>query len=175
MTALRPRVAVRRMARFFRWSLHTPKPPDGQIGKKLSSPVVKNNPLSLSGKSSLQARPSRPDKRGDTRSSRPRGGMQWTLTMLLTRAPDADGEVVWSRRPDAGVKLAATSAGDGGKQARSPGRARSKPLKPLRGECRVFPGVTVVTNARVYYSTRAAAGAPGARHSLRPLIRGRDI
>jgi hypothetical protein len=31
-------------------------------------------------------------------------------------------------------------------------------------------GVTVVTNARVYYSTRAAAGAPGARHSLRPLF-----
>jgi hypothetical protein len=29
---------------------------------------------------------------------------------------------------------------DGGKQARSPGRARRKPLKPLRGECRVFPG-----------------------------------
>jgi hypothetical protein len=26
--------------------------------------------------------------------------------------------------------------GDGGKQARSPGRARRKPLKPLRGECR---------------------------------------
>ena len=32
------------------------------------------------------------------------------------------------------------------------------------------PGVTVVTNARVYYTTRAAAGAPGARHSLRPLF-----
>jgi len=30
--------------------------------------------------------------------------------------------------------------------------------------------VTVVTNARVYYTTRAAAGASGARHSLRPLI-----
>jgi hypothetical protein len=29
--------------------------------------------------------------------------------------------------------------GDGGKKARSPGRARRKPLKPLRGECRVFP------------------------------------
>jgi hypothetical protein len=29
-------------------------------------------------------------------------------------------------------------------------------------------GVTVVTNARVYYTTRAAAGASGARHSLRP-------
>src|SRR5258707_6061600 len=37
------------------------------------------------------------------------------------------------------------------------------------------PGVTVVTNARVYYTTRAAAGASGARHSLRPLIfRGRE-
>jgi hypothetical protein len=31
-------------------------------------------------------------------------------------------------------------------------------------------GVTVVTNARVYYTPRAAAGASGARHSLRPLI-----
>jgi hypothetical protein len=30
--------------------------------------------------------------------------------------------------------------------------------------------VTVVTNARVYYTPRAAAGAPGARHSLRPLF-----
>jgi hypothetical protein len=29
--------------------------------------------------------------------------------------------------------------------------------------------VTVVTNARVYYTPRAAAGASGARHSLRPL------
>src|ERR1700688_159844 len=62
------------------------------------------------------------------------------------------------------------SAGDGGKKARSPGRARRKPLKPLRGECRAFSGVTVVTNARVYYTPRAAAGASGARHSLRPLI-----
>src|ERR1700688_3884256 len=61
------------------------------------------------------------------------------------------------------------SAGDGGKKARSPGRARRKPLKPLRGECRAFSGVTVVTNARVYYTPRAAAGASGARHSLRPL------
>ena len=31
-------------------------------------------------------------------------------------------------------------------------------------------GVTVVTNARVYYSTRAAAGASSARHSLCPLL-----
>src|SRR3981189_1314438 len=31
------------------------------------------------------------------------------------------------------------SADDGGKKARSPGRARRKPLKPLRRECRVNP------------------------------------
>src|SRR5882757_9958310 len=48
------------------------------------------------------------------------------------------------------------TADDGGKQARSPGRARRKPLKPLRGECRAFSGVTVVTNARAFYTTRAA-------------------
>src|SRR5436190_10653874 len=31
------------------------------------------------------------------------------------------------------------------RRIRSPGRARNKPLKPLRGECRVISGVTVVT------------------------------
>ena len=43
--------------------------------------------------------------------------------------------------PDAGAKLAKTLtrlAGDGGKRARSPGRARSKPLKPSRRECRTI-------------------------------------
>jgi hypothetical protein len=42
---------------------------------------------------------------------------------------------------------------------------------------RGMPGVsavTVVTNARVYYTPRAAAGAPSARHSLRPLSLGRS-
>jgi len=49
----------------------------------------------------------------------------------------ADGEVVWSWRPDAGVKFCGVVStrpgpgcichpqGDGGKKARSPGRARS--------------------------------------------------
>ena len=68
--------------------------------------------------------------------------------------------------------MAEQSADDGGKQARSPGRARRKPLKPLRGECRAFSGVTVVTNARAFYTTRAAADASGARHSLRPPLSG---
>jgi hypothetical protein len=58
---------------------------------------------------------------------------------------------------------------DGDKKARSPGRARNKLLKPSRAGMPGDPGATVVTNARAYYSTRAAAGATGTRHSPRPL------
>jgi hypothetical protein len=43
----------------------------------------------------------------------------------LTGEPDADGKIVWSWRPDAGVKVAERSANDGGKRARTPGRART--------------------------------------------------
>jgi hypothetical protein len=39
------------------------------------------------------------------------------------------------------------AACDGGKQARSPRRARRKPLKPLRREGRTAPAVSVVTNS----------------------------
>jgi hypothetical protein len=52
--------------------------------------------------------------------------------MDAVESPDvrrvAYGQAVWSWRPDAGVKsVDDESAGDGGKKARSPGRARSKP------------------------------------------------
>jgi hypothetical protein len=59
--------------------------------------------------------------------------------------------------------------GDGDNKARSPGRARRKPLKPSRAGMPGDPGATVVTNARAYYSTRAAAGATGTRHSPLPF------
>jgi hypothetical protein len=63
------------------------------------------------------------------------------------------------------------SAGDGGKQARSPGRARRKPLKPLRREGRVSRR-TLGDYARVLHLNfaREAAGASGTRLSLRPLL-----
>ena len=50
----------------------------------------------------------------------------------------------------------------------SPGRARRKPLKPLRAGMPGVSGVLVVTNARATYTTRAAAGAraPGIPHAL---------
>jgi hypothetical protein len=41
--------------------------------------------------------------------------------------------------PTLAFKLTELFVSDGDKQARSPGRARSKPLKPLRGESRMFP------------------------------------
>ena len=47
--------------------------------------------------------------------------MRWTRMCRLTSGAGADGEAVWSRRPDAGVKSCAGSKGvlrgDGGKQA----------------------------------------------------------
>ena len=45
----------------------------------------------------------------------------------MTSDAIADGEVVWSWRPDAGAKVVEQSTDDGGKKARSPGRARYKP------------------------------------------------
>ena len=67
----------------------------------------------------------------------------------------------------------ATFADDGGKQARSPGRARSKPLKPLRAGMPGDSGATVVTTLVCYQHTaHEAAGATGTRHSPRPLIFG---
>src|SRR5713101_8008257 len=61
--------------------------------------------------------------------------------------------------------------GDGGKRARSPGRARHKPLKPLRAGMPGDSGVLVVTRVRST-NTRAheSAGATGTRHSTRPLM-----
>ena len=56
-----------------------------------------------------------------------------------TSAPEADGKAVWSRRPDAGVKLAVKKPPT--TVAKQPGH-RGEPgisRKPLRGECWVFP------------------------------------
>src|SRR5216684_3986979 len=67
------------------------------------------------------------------------------------------------------------SADDGGKRARSPGRARHKLLKPLRAG---MPGVPVYLLLLVcvlpIQSAHEAAGAAGTRHSPRPPW-GREI
>ena len=67
--------------------------------------------------------------RGVSRSSRTRGGMRWTRAALLTRA--LISRTAKSCGPDASTLASSlaedNSAGDGDKQARSPGRARNKP------------------------------------------------
>src|ERR1700688_5291668 len=67
------------------------------------------------------------------------------------------------------------SAGDGGKRARSPGRARHKLLKPLRAG---MPGVPVYSLLLVcllpLQHAHEPAGAAGTRHSPRPPW-GREI
>src|SRR5882762_5443713 len=91
--------------------------------------------------------PSRLIEEGRTRRHERGGGMRWTRVRRQTTGARADGEVVWSWRSDAGAKVAkaqASLAGDGGNQAWSPGRARRKPLKPLRREGRVSSAEPVV-------------------------------
>jgi len=62
------------------------------------------------------------------------------------------------------------SADDGGKRARSPGRARHKLLKPLRAGTSGDSGVLVVTRVRSTTTiAHETAGALGIRRSPRPL------
>src|SRR5438445_4041366 len=73
----------------------------------------------------------------------------------------ADGEVVWSWRPDAGAKFSRKRfrESDGGKRARSPGRARYKPLKPLRREGRMIRHHLWRLPCAFYHCTRAAGAS----------------
>jgi len=53
------------------------------------------------------------------------GPLRRQVILHRTKRQQADGEVVWSRRRDRGVKSARVyRADDGGKKRRSPGRAR---------------------------------------------------
>jgi hypothetical protein len=57
------------------------------------------------GKSVAYLRPSHPTQGAARDRHETRGGMRWTWMLRLTSAADADGEVAWTWRPDAGVKL----------------------------------------------------------------------
>jgi hypothetical protein len=142
----------------------------------LSSPISKNILLCPSGKSSLQARPVPPHLRG----------ARAIVTDAGRDAVDADGAADESAKtrtakscgPDASTPASSLqgSASDGDKQARSPGRARSKPLKPLCREGRVIPvDLAVTTLVCFFIFAREAAGATGTRLSLRPHFLGRMI
>src|SRR4029079_10011359 len=79
--------------------------PVGQITENLSSPHPKNIPLSPSGKSALPARPIPRPQEGRIAIVTDVGcGMRWTRRRGRRALLAAYGEVVWSWRPDAGVK-----------------------------------------------------------------------
>src|SRR5690348_4116061 len=64
--------------------------------------------------------------------------------------------------------------GDGGNKARSPGRARSKPLKPLRREGRIDPPTPVVTSVCFHFlhTDRGCSGHPA---FPAPSLEGRTV
>jgi hypothetical protein len=107
-------------------------------------------------------------------------GMRWTRRCAGRSAPMRTAKPCGPDAPTLAFKLVMMPAhqaidvarahhtGDGGNEARSPRRARSKPLKPLRREGRIDPTSPVVTNSCAFYFAHEAAGAAGTRSSLRP-------
>jgi hypothetical protein len=77
----------------------------------------------------------------------------------------ADGKVVWSCPPDAGVKFCRIILrGDGGKRARSPGRARYKPQNHRAGnagDCGLPLATTLVCFFHSHAGLWVRAKAPG--------------
>jgi hypothetical protein len=145
--------------------------PDGQITEPPVQPFAQKYSGSLLTQITFTTLVIPAQYRGAFRDRHERKvGMRWTRMALLTRALSCGrrSRVVLTPRRWRQVSRR-YPRGDGGKKARSPGRARNRLLKPLRAGMPGDPGATVVTNARAYYSPRAAAGATGTRHSPLPL------
>jgi hypothetical protein len=104
-----------------------------------------------------------PRQEGRTRRHERGAGCGGRGSVARRAALVADGKAVWSWRPDAGAKLAEQFASDGGKRARSPGRARNTPLKPLCREGRMIRHHLWRLPCAYYQCTRAAGAswAPG--------------
>jgi len=98
---------------------------------------------------------------------------------LLAKTGGADGEVVWSRYPDADINLVTMLRITLGTVARKPGsprRSRKKPLKPLRRECRRDRRTCGDLLACFLFLHARLRVRLTRRHSLRPLeFRGRKF
>jgi hypothetical protein len=150
--------------------LRCPTGKSRRVRETLSTPARENILLRDSPKSHLRfARPV--PLRGVSRSSRTLVRDAMDAMRYETNDAVADGEVVWFWRPDAGAKSVVRPTDDGGKQARSPGRARRKPLKPLRREGRMIR--LYLWFCRVLFVARGPWVRAGTRPSLRPLSKGR--
>jgi hypothetical protein len=106
-------------------------------------------------------------------------GLRWAASrrqvIFTRRTSAADGEIVWSWRRDPGVYPARLCGlGNGDNKGRSPGRARINRKTIARGKPGCL-GCTCQTRVRFFATiAHGAAGAVGARLSLRPLLTERD-
>ena len=141
----------------------------------MSSPEIKNISLPPSGKSVAGYRPSCPEE--GRRPSSPTLGQDavdaFGVRRVLarwTKTPIADGEVVWSWRRDAGVKLAGSIPPMTVTTSPLTGESTKETVKTVRvRECRDVPGGPVVITLVCFFNfARETAGALGARHSPRP-------
>jgi hypothetical protein len=87
--------------------------PDGQIAHACHAQIARRANLSqpdgiaVTPKSAADFAPSRPHQEGRFAIVTNVGsGMRWTRWRRKTSGANADGEVVWSWHPDAGVKFA---------------------------------------------------------------------
>jgi hypothetical protein len=88
--------------------------------------------------------------------------MRWTQAALLTTAPPCGRRSRVVLTPRRWRQVGESNfTDDGGKQARSPGRARNKRLKPSRAGMPGDPGATVVTNACAFYHCARGCGCNG--------------
>src|SRR6476660_6024190 len=97
--------------------------------------------------------------------------MRWTQRLRLTSAAWADGEVVWSWRPDAGAKLCGSFREV--TVAKKPGHRGEYEVsrKPLRRESRDASAEPVCSCAFFFvHFAHETAGAARTRLSLRPLL-----
>ena len=145
------------------------------LSESLSSPKIKN--ISLSQNSDFRYTSPRPvplrrgvAHRHETLGAGCDGCRRRQVGDPPTKRLPADGEVVWSWRRDPGVnRPCLCGSRNGDNKGRSPGRARISRKTIARGKpgC---PGCTCQTRVRCcQFFAHGAAGAVGARLSLRPL------
>jgi hypothetical protein len=95
-------------------------------------------------------------------------GMRWPRRCRRTSDIEADGEIAWSRHPDAGVKLAMTKSQ--ATEANKPGTPRRARISrnPLRRECRCVFGCTCGLPVCVLSAFCCTRGARVQRHPAFP-------
>jgi hypothetical protein len=115
-----------------------------------------------------------PRQEGRSRSSRPCGGMRWTLMPRLTSVATAYGEIVWVRRPDAGVKFKGSQRCPRAmvsQKAGSPGRSRISRKAVAWGRPVCSPLNLYARGQHISLQHACeTAGAARTRSSPRPLL-----